>query len=289
MKFTDTHAHYFDAKFNDLPGGADRILNDPAFRGTVRAVINVGTNLHNSREAVAQASRYPFMAAAVGIHPEDCQVYPDSPGYREGQVPLEPEQELPRLRAWLSDPAARRRDKIVAIGEIGLDHHWQPVDSERQTAFFDGQLSLAAELNLPVIIHDREAHGACMEAVCRHRGVRGVFHGYSGSAEMAKELVRRGFYIAFGGALTFRNAERLRAVAATVPPGRMLLETDCPYLSPVPLRGTVNRSDNILHVARVLADLHGMTPEELADVTNRNAAELFSLDVILPGLCELHK
>ena len=242
MQFTDTHAHYFDRKFDVLPGGAQGVLNDPAFRASVRAVINIGTNLQNSREAVAQAARYPFMAAAVGIHPEDCQVYPGAPGWYEGQKPLEPEEELPRLRAWLADPAARRRDKI-------------------------------------------EAHGACLDAVCRHEGVRGVFHGFSGSAEMAKELVRRGFFIAFGGALTYRGADRLRAVATSVPPDRLLLETDCPYMPPVPLRGTVNRSDNILHIARVLAPLHGMTPEELADITNRNAVRLFELDAILPDLC----
>ena len=155
----------------------------------------------------------------------------------------------------------------------------------RQQAFFDGQLALAVELDLPVIVHDREAHGACLDAVCRHEGVRGVFHGFSGSAEMAKELVRREFFIAFGGALTYRGADRLRAVAASVPPDRLLLETDCPYMPPVPLRGTVNRSDNILHIARVLAPLHGMTPEELADITNRNAVRLFGLDAILPNLC----
>ena len=238
MKFTDTLAHYFDRKFDTLPGGAQGVLNDPAFRASVRAVINIGTNLQNSREAVAQAAHYPFMAAAVGIHPEDCQVYPGAPGWYEGQKPLEPEEELPRLRAWLADPAARRRDKIIAIGEIGLDRHWQPVDSPRQQAFFDGQLALAVELDLPVIVHDREAHGACLDAVCRHEGVRGVFHGFSGSVEMAKELVRRGFFIAFGGALTYRGADRLRAVAASVPPDRLLLETDCPYMPPVPLNNT---------------------------------------------------
>ena len=282
MRFIDTHAHYFDPKFDSLAGGAQGVLDDPAFRASVLAVINIGTNLQNSRAAVEQAAKYPFMAAAVGIHPEDCQVYPDESGSTGGRQPLDPETELPRLRAWLTDPAVRRRDKIVAIGEIGLDHHWQPVDAERQSAFFDGQLALAEELNLPVIIHDREAHGACFDAVCRHAGVRGVFHGYSGSAEMAKELVRRGFYIAFGGSLTFRNADRLRAVAASVPPERLLLETDCPYMAPVPLRGTVNRSDTIIHIARVLASLHGMTPEELADVTSRNAVRLFDLDSVLP-------
>ena len=161
-----------------------------------------------------------------------------------------------------------------------------PVDTTGAGDIFGGSaMARLLELDKPVIIHDREAHGACLDAVCRHEGVRGVFHGFSGSAEMAKELVRREFFIAFGGALTYRGADRLRAVAASVPPDRLLLETDCPYMPPVPLRGTVNRSDNILHIARVLAPLHGMTPEELADITNRNAVRLFGLDAILPNLC----
>lgn len=281
MHYIDTHAHYYDEKFNTLPGGADGILRSPAFRSEVLTVINVGTNRETSRLAVEQAARYPFMAAAVGIHPEDCQVYPDSPGWREGQQPLDPTVELPALRAWLSDPDRRRREKIVAIGEIGLDHHWQPVDRERQAAFFDGQLSLAVELDMPVIVHDREAHGDCFDAVCRHPGVRGVFHGYSGSAEMAKELIKRGFYIAFGGSLTYKNADRLRAVAASLPPEYLLLETDCPYLPPVPLRGSTNRSDHIRYIAATLAEAQGMEVERLCEITSENAERLFQLSRVL--------
>lgn len=281
MHYIDTHAHYYDEKFNTLPGGADSILQAPAFRSEVMAVINVGTNRETSRLAVEQAARYPFMAAAVGIHPEDCQVYPGAPGWQEGQQPLDPAVELPALRAWLSDRDRRRREKIVAIGEIGLDHHWQPVDRERQAAFFDGQLALAVELDMPVIVHDREAHGDCFDAVCRHPGVRGVFHGYSGSAEMAKELIKRGFYIAFGGSLTYKNADRLRAVAAALPPECLLLETDCPYLPPVPLRGSINRSDNIRYIATTLAEAQGMEVERLCEITSENAERLFALSRVL--------
>ena len=122
MQFTDTHAHYFDWKFDALPGGAQGVLNDPAFRASVRAVINIGTNLQNSREAVAQAARYPFMAAAVGIHPEDCQVYPGAPGWYEGQKPLEPEEELPRLRAWLG--GATRLLRSGKSGWIAIGSRW---------------------------------------------------------------------------------------------------------------------------------------------------------------------
>lgn len=281
MHYIDTHAHYYDEKFNTLPGGADGILQAPAFRSEVMAVINVGTNRETSRLAVEQAAHYPFMAAAVGIHPEDCQVYPGAPGWQEGQKPLDPAVEIPALRAWLSDLDRRRREKIVAIGEIGLDHHWQPVDRERQAAFFDGQLALAVELDMPVIVHDREAHGDCFDAVCRHPGVRGVFHGYSGSTEMARELIKRGFYIAFGGSLTYKNADRLRAVAAALPPECLLLETDCPYLPPVPLRGSINRSDNIRYIAATLAEAQGMEVERLCEITSENAERLFRLSRVL--------
>lgn len=276
--FIDTHAHYFDKKFDTLPGGAAGLLADPAFLSCVRGIIHVGTNLENSRTVVREAARYPFMVAAVGIHPEDCQAYDET------TVPLDPDTELSRLEDWLSDPAARRRDKIVAIGEIGLDNHWQPVDRERQMAFFEGQLSLAEKLGLPVIIHDREAHGDCFEAVLRHPAVRGVFHGYSGSAEMARQLVDRGWYIGFGGSVTFKNAQRVREVAASVPPERLLLETDCPYMAPVPYRGQVNHSGYLPAIARVVADLHGMTVAELADVTTRGADRLFHLREFLTDL-----
>jgi TatD DNase family protein len=276
--FIDTHAHYFDKKFDTLPGGAAGLLTDPAFLSCVRGVINIGTNLENSRTAVAQAAGYPFMVAAVGIHPEDCQAYDET------TVPLDPDTELSRLENWLSDPVARRRDKIVALGEIGLDNHWQPVDRERQMAFFEGQLSLAEKLDLPVIVHDREAHGDCFEAVLRHPAVRGVFHGYSGSGEMARQLIHRGWYIAFGGSVTFKNAQRVREVAASVPPERLLLETDCPYMAPVPYRGQVNHSGYLPAVAHVVADLHGLSVAELADVTTRGADQLFHLRQFLQDL-----
>ena len=272
--YIDTHAHYFDRKFDTLDGGAEALLASPAFRSVTRGVINVGTNLQNSRVAVEQAGKYPFMAAAVGIHPEDAQGLPDG-------TPLDPEVELAALREWLSDPAARKRDKIVAIGEIGLDYYWEPMDKPLQKAFFEGQLALAAELDLPVLIHDREAHGDCFDTVLKYPTVRGVFHGYSGSAEMARELTKRGWYIAFGGTVTFKNAERVRSVAASVDIHRLLLETDCPYMAPVPHRGKINHSGLIPHIAEVVAPLHGMTTEELAALTCRNAEDLFGLSRVL--------
>ena len=282
--FIDTHAHYFDRKFDPNPhnfndkfnkyGGADAILTDPDFLSKVRAVINVGTNLENSRTAVDMAGKYPYMAAAVGIHPEDAQGLPDG-------SPLDPEAELAALRAWVSDPARRKADKIVAIGEIGFDYHWQPMDKELQRAFFEGQMQIAADTGLPVIIHDREAHGDSFEVILKYPTVKGVFHAYGGSAEMARELTRRGWYIGFGGVATFKNAERVRSVVASVDITKLLLETDCPYMAPVPFRGKINHSGLIPYIAEVIAPLHGLTVDELAEVTNRNAEELFGLSAVL--------
>ena len=283
-RYTDTHAHYFDRKFDPNPhnfndkfnkyGGADTLLTDPDFLSKVAAVINVGTNLQNSRTAVDMAGKYPYMAAAVGIHPEDAQGLPDG-------TPLDPEKELAALRAWVSDPARRKIDKIVAIGEIGFDYHWQPMDKELQRAFFEGQMQIAADTGLPVIIHDREAHGDSFEVILKYPTVKGVFHAYGGSAEMARELTKRGWYIGFGGVATFKNAERVRAVVASVDLSKLLLETDCPYMAPVPFRGKINHSGLIPHIAEVIAPLHGLTVEELAEVTNRNAEELFGLSAVL--------
>ena len=286
-RYTDTHAHYFDRKYaalseggTDNPtreaalAGADTLLTDPDFLSKVAAVINVGTNLVNSRTAVDMAGKYPFMAAAVGIHPEDAQGLPDG-------TPLDPEATLAALRAWVSDPARRKADKIVAIGEIGFDYYWQPMDKDLQRAFFEGQMQIAADTGLPVIIHDREAHGDSFEVILKYPTVKGVFHAYGGSAEMARELTRRGWYIGFGGVATFKNAERVRAVVASVDLSKLLLETDCPYMAPVPFRGKINHSGLIPYIAEVIAPLHGLTVEELAEVTGRNAEALFGLSRVL--------
>ena len=267
--FFDTHAHYFDGKFETLEGGAEGVLNSPDFRASVCGVINAGTNLQNCEVAIRQAAQYPFMYAAVGIHPEDCQ-----------RLSLDPDATLAALEDMVADEATRRRDKIVAIGEIGLDYYWEPVDKPLQKAFFEGQLALAEKYDLPVLIHDREAHGDCFETVLKYPRVRGVFHGYSGSAEMARELTRRGWYIAFGGTVTFKNAERVRSVAASVPMEHLVLETDCPYMAPVPLRGRVCHSGMIPHIAEVIADLHGISADEVAAITTRNAETLFGLSTM---------
>ena len=270
VAYFDTHAHYFDKKFDTLEGGAEGLLTDPSFQNVVCGIINAGTNLHNSQIAVDMAKRYPFMYAAVGIHPEDAQGLPEG-------VPMDPYDTLHALEIWVGDPERRREDKIVAIGEIGLDYYWEPMDKPLQKAFFEGQLEIARRVNLPVLIHDREAHGDTFETVLRYPDVCGVFHGYSGSAEMARELVKRGWYIAFGGTVTFKNAHRVREVAASVPLDHLLLETDCPYMAPVPHRGKVCHSAMIPHMAEIVSELHRVPVEEIAHVTTRNAHKLFGL------------
>ena len=268
MQIFDTHAHYFDRRFeNEAEGGADailsRIMPDPVYR-----VINVGTNCQNAHLAIAQAARYECMYAAVGIHPEDCHYITDE------------DAALDELRAILGDRESRKRDKLVALGEIGLDYHYEnygeiPMDKAKQARFFEAQMELARELDLPVIIHDREAHGDCFETVLRHPEVRGVFHSYSGSADMARELVRRGWYISFSGTLTFKNANRVRDSARAVPRDRLLIETDAPYLAPHPHRGKLNHSGLLTHTLDALAEIWSCTPEEAAEITAQNAENLF--------------
>ena len=272
MTLFDSHAHYFDRRFltdEEGPAANELLPQILAPSGIVSHIVNVGTNVQSSVQAVEQASRYEGMFAAVGIHPEDCQMLDGAP-----------EQHLRALRDLLGDAASRRAKKIVALGEIGLDYYerdYLPVDKARQAWFFDCQMELAAEQDLPVIIHDREAHGDCFETVLRYPTVRGVFHSYSGSVEMARELTRRGWYISFSGVVTFKNARRVAEVAASVPLDRLLVETDAPYLAPHPHRGQRNDSALMRHTVESLAALHGISPEQMAHTTAQNAARLFGI------------
>ena len=263
----DSHAHYFDRRFEtEAEDGVDGILCRKVFEEGVAGVINVATNPDNAMVAIRQAARYDRMYAAIGIHPEDCM-------HLDGT----PREEIGRILPLLQDTQTRKENKIVAIGEIGLDYYWQPCDKERQAAFFEEQLSLAQQLELPVIIHDRDAHGDCFETVLHYPQVRGVFHSFSGSVEMAKELCRRGWYISFSGVLTFRNARKAREVAEVVPAEQMLLETDCPYLTPEPYRGRLNHSGYLCYTAEVLADVRGQSYEETVRQTAQNAKRLFGI------------
>lgn len=265
----DSHAHYFDKRFQDTPDGADGILQTVMPR-PVSGIINVGTNLQNAHLAIEQASHYTGMYAAVGIHPEDCHYIDDVSAAMES------------LSELLGTPDSRADRKIVALGEIGLDYHYEnygdvPMDKEKQKLFFRAQMEMAQLIELPVIIHDREAHGDCFDTVIRYPGVQGVFHSYSGSAEMAKELVRRGWYISFSGTLTFKNAARVREAALAVPRDRLLIETDAPYLAPHPVRGQLNHSGLLVHTLQVLAELWNCTPQQAANQTAENAGRLFGV------------
>ena len=268
MRIFDTHAHYFDRRFaQEADGGADALLRE-LMPSPVERIVNIGTNCASSRQAIAQAAGYDGMYVAVGIHPEDCHYIKDG------------EQALRELRTILGSAQDRQRDKIVAIGEIGLDYHYEnygeiPMDKQKQAFFFEAQMQLAEELGLPVVIHDREAHGDCFETVLRYQNVRGVFHSYSGSADMARELVRRGWYISFSGTITFKNASRVREAALAVARDRLLIETDAPYLAPHPMRGQLNHSGLLVHSLETLASLWACTPEEAAERTYRNAEALF--------------
>ena len=260
-KLFDSHAHYFDGWFEDE---ADRILTEDVFGGRVGRVINVGTNNQNNIVCLEQARRYDGMYASLGIHPEDAQ-------YCTGT----PEEEVAELERIILSDKAREDSKVVAIGEIGFDFHLENIEREKQTRYFELQMQLAEKLSMPVVVHDREAHGSCFDMALAHPTVKGVFHSFSGSAEMARELVKRGWYISFSGVLTFKNAARVREVAASVPLDRILIETDAPYLAPHPFRGKRNHSGLVEYTAATLAEIKGITLDEAARITYENAERLF--------------
>ena len=210
----------------------------------------------SSRASIALAEAYGYIYAAAGLHPEDCA--------GAGEAELE---EIRRLC---------RHPKVVAVGEIGLDYYWaENPPKEFQQEIFRRQLALVREEGLPVIVHDREAHGDSLAIVKEYPEVAGVFHCFSGSPEMAEELLRRGWYLGFDGPITYKNAKRAPEVAAVTPLDRIVIETDAPYLSPVPNRGKRNDSRNLGYIVERLAEWKGVTPEEMAQITFENALRLF--------------
>ena len=268
MKIFDSHAHYFDKRFfsEENPKGVDALLREDVFGDCVCGVINVATNNKNSIACIEQAAKFDGMYAAVGIHPEDVE-------YCELNI----SEEINILCGRVDTKEKRQKNKIVALGEIGLDYHMEKFDRQLQQKYFDAQMEFAAELGVPVIIHDRDAHGDCFDTICRYPDVKGVFHSYSGSAEMAKELVKRGWYISFSGVLTFKNARKAVEVAEAVPMDRILIETDCPYLAPHPFRGRLNHSGLMKYTAMKLAEIKGIDVESVADMTFDNTKTLFGI------------
>ncbi len=256
----DTHAHYDSRQFD---ADRDQVLSALPGQG-VGLVVNPGCDLDSSRRAIGIAERYPFVYAAVGVHPEDCAGWQDT--------------DVDELRSLAAHP------KVVAVGEIGLDYYWKEnPPREFQQRVFRAQLALARELDLPVIVHDREAHGDCLSIIREFPQVRGVFHCFSGSAEMAKELVGLGWMISFTGALTYKNARKAVEAAQAVPLDRIMIETDSPYMAPVPCRGERCHSGLVRHTCERLAELRGISLEECARITFENGTEFYQLQELNAG------
>ena len=260
IKYFDSHAHYWDDRFAE---DGDALITE-LLGTTVSGIINVGTSPDTCRVTIMQAKKYPNMYTALGIHPSDCAALDSNPA-----------ASVEEIKQMILD----KENKAVAVGEIGLDYYWEPYDKEKQLAYFHAQMQLARELGLPVVIHDREAHGDCFDVICQYPDVIGVFHSYSGSLEMALDLVRRGWYISFSGTVSFTNARRVKEVATGLPHDRVLIETDAPYLTPHPHRGKRNHSGYLPFTCAALADAWGISQEETAAITYANTARLFHIPV----------
>ena len=261
MKYFDSHSHYYDERFvEEREGGADPLIS-ALLSGEVSGIINVGTSPETCRAAIEQAEKYDNMYLALGIHPSDTRFLSDI------------DAELAEIENMIKNQGR----KCVCLGEIGLDYHYPDTDKERQHRYFRAQMALAEKLGLPVCIHDRDSHADVMAVIREFPNVRGVLHSYSGGVDMARELVELGYMISFSGTLTFTNARRPREVAATLPHDRILIETDCPYLAPHPLRGTLNHSGNLKYTNATLAEILGITEEECAALTEANAKRFFGI------------
>ena len=249
----DTHAHYDDKQFDD-----DREeLLESMKEQNVGTIINVGASFAGCLRSVELAEKYPFVYAAVGVHPDEV-----------GELD---EDKIEWMRQ-----TAKNCEKVVAIGEIGLDYHWDVEPREVQQKWFVRQMELARELGLPISVHSREAAQDTFDLICAHgEGLSGVIHCYSYSSEMAVEYIKRGYHIGVGGVVTFKNAKKLKETVIEIPLERIVLETDCPYMAPTPHRGERNHSGYIDLVAGAVANLKGLSKEEVIAVTEENARKLF--------------
>lgn len=250
----DTHAHMDDRAFD---GDREKLLASLPEAG-IGLLMNPGCSLASSKNAVDLANRYGYIYAAVGSHPDAA-----------GEVDEACLETYRRL--------CRENHKVRAIGEIGLDYHYEDIPRDIQKAAFRAQMALAAELNLPVIVHEREAHEDGLRIVEEFPTVTGVFHCYSGSREMADWLIRRGWYIGFTGVLTFKNARRAVEVASQIPLDRLVLETDCPYMSPEPFRGKRNDPGKLYRMAQRLSEIRGLPLEEIHRITMENGMRLYRM------------
>ncbi len=252
MGIFDTHAHYLREDFGEE---LDGLLESLPQMGVER-VLAVGCDLESSREEIALAKRYGYIKAAAGIHPEHA-----------AELPENWEEQLEEML---------RDESVCALGEIGLDHHYPEPPKDIQKEVFVKQLEIAKRLDMPVIIHSRDAAGDTMEILKQFKP-RGVLHCFSGSAETAREAVSLGLYIGFTGVLTFKNAKKAAAACEAVPPDRLLLETDCPYMAPEPFRGQKSHSGMIIKTAAKMAEIKGISTEEMIETARRNGERLFGL------------
>ncbi|GFP78014.1 TatD family hydrolase [Clostridium fungisolvens] len=250
----DTHAHYDDKSFDD---DREKVITDIRDNGVI-GVLNCGSSLYGAEMSVKLSEQYDIFYAAVGIHPENADEFNESSFERIKEL--------------------AKNKKVKAIGEIGLDYYWEEnPPREVQKSVFRAHMKLAEELKLPVVIHDREAHGDTLEIMKEFTNVKGIVHCFSGSVEFAKECLKLGYYIGFTGVVTFKNAKKILEVAKEVPLDRMLVETDCPYMAPVPFRGKRNQSDYIRYIVEKLADIKGLEPKEINDQFIKNIKQLLKL------------
>lgn len=251
----DTHVHYDDEAFDE---DREAVLSSLAENG-IEAVVNIGASIQSTKNTLELMKRYPFVYGAVGVHPNET-----------GEL-------NEQLMSWLEHVAGQ--EKVVAIGEIGLDYYWNEPEPEVQKHWFVRQLELARKVDLPIVVHSRDAAKDTLDIIKAQRAgdMGGVIHCFSYSLEMAKEYLNLGFYLGIGGVLTFNNARKLKEVVDYMPLERIVLETDCPYLSPVPNRGKRNSSLNLPYVVEAISQIKGVPAEEVIAVTEQNAKKMYRL------------
>lgn len=248
----DAHAHYDDKWFDE---NRDELLNSMTEKG-VCGIVNASVNLETAEKGIEFAEKYPFMYTAVGFHPENLD-----------DIVSDYLSKMERLL---------KHKKAVAVGEIGLDYHWD-IPKEQQKKIFEEQLAFSKDINMPVVVHDREAHGDTMDLLRKYKP-KGLVHCFSGSAELMRQVVRLGMSISLGGVVTFKNARHSIEVAREIPIDRLLLETDAPYMAPVPFRGKQCNSSMIIYTAEKIAQIRGMGVQELLDITRENALRLYEIE-----------
>ena len=265
MRIFDSHAHYDDSRFDE---NRDEVIKSVLSNG-VEKIVNIGASLSSSKKCVLLSKQYENIYASVGVHPSDA--------VRD----MQNEDWLVQIERMYTE-----NDKVRAIGEIGLDYYWTPEEKEEQKICFRQQMALAKKLGAPVIIHDREAHGDTLEIMKEFPEVVGVVHSFSGSLEMAKEVMKLGYYISVNGVTTFKNARKIVEIVENLRDlhpeaiNRVLVETDCPYLTPVPYRGQTNRSDYIKYTAEKCGELLEISAEEFCEITYNNAMRFYGINLI---------